>query len=123
MYVLDTSAVLELLYSSKKGEKVAGIIRAKDVALTAFTVHELLIGLKAKEIDAMHALFAQVDVFGYGAFEAAESASLARYLKQSGKTIQQVDLFIASICLVHKHTLLTCDAGFRHVPYLSLKLV
>ena len=123
MYLLDTSAGIELLYGSVKGGKVAELIEGQPFVISSFTLFELMVGLKKKEIEALSTFLANVEVVSFEAESAILAAEMERKQKRKGRPIAIVDLFIAAICSSGNFDLVTCDKGFNKLDNINLVLI
>lgn len=121
MLFLDTSAVLELLYGTEKGEQIKELVREKPIAIASLSIHELLVGLKENEKD-LHHFLKEVDTIPFDRRSAEKSAEIARSLKEKGKMINQMDVLIAAICLVNQFTFVTCDKHFLNIEGLDVRV-
>lgn len=123
MYFLDTSAIIELINGTEKGEKIRKIVQQHPLSISSLTVHELLVGLKEKELKAMRDFFREVSVLDFNAAAAFNSSSIERDLRSKGNLINRMDILIAGICLVHKYKLIACDEDFTKIKSLDAKIV
>ena len=122
MLFLDTSAVLELLYGTEKGEQIKEFIKEKPISISSLNVHELLVGLKNEEKAVLNNFLTEVEVLPFDKQSAQKSAELARALKTKGKMINQMDILIAAMCLHHTCILVTCDKHFLAVDGLDVHM-
>lgn len=120
MHLLDTSAVINLMYGSEKGNIIKKVVGSSPVAISALTVYELWIGMKPPEIDFFTNLIQEVTVIDFNKLSAIKSADLETELKKKGIMINKVDLLIAGTCLAHGFELVTCDADFSKVKGLTV---
>lgn len=120
VYCLDTSAVLEIFYGTDKGKKIQETISGCPLYISSFTIYELLVGLKEKEYEQISFFFQEAGVLCYDSKAAKASAELEQMLSAKGTMINNVDIFIAAICLTSDATLLSCDADFQKIKQLNL---
>lgn len=124
MYLLDTSAIIELIYGTEKGNRVRHAMQHEPISISSLTLHELMVGLKEREVESLHAFFADVSVQEFDAQSALQSARIERELRKKGALINKVDILLAGSCLAHNLTLVTCDGDFAAVSGLQvLKIV
>ena len=123
MYILDTSAVIELLYGTEKGQAIREVVRNEPIFLSTLTIHELLVGFKEKEIPALKNFFREVSVADFNLRAAFQSAHIERDLRQKGKLINTVDILLGGLCISRGATLVACDGDFGSVLNLSLKKI
>ncbi len=120
MYCLDTSAVLEMSYGTERGAKITAVVKGHPLYISSFVIHELLVGLKEKEQKQLSSFFKDVTTLPYDKNAAQKSAEIQKRLKALGSIINNVDIFIAGVCIVHGMTLLTCDADFQKIKDLDV---
>lgn len=123
MIVLDTSAIIELIDGTEKGKSVQKHIADEAVGISAVTVNELLIGARGEERIVIGDFVRSVHILPFDADAAYQSIQIEEVLKQKGRMIGKLDIFIAAICMVHKLPLLTTDKDFATVAELSVKVV
>ncbi len=123
MHILDTSAIIELLYGTEKGQVIRETVQNEPFFLSTLAIHELLVGCKEKEIAAVKNLFQEISVADFDLRAAVQSARIERALRQKGKLINKVDILIGGLCISRGATLVTCDGDFESIPHLTLKKV
>lgn len=121
MIVLDTSSIIELLAGTEKGKKIRICLEKEAAATSAITVNELLIGAKNQQI--VKDFLKTLHILSFDAEAAFKSVIVEQELKKSGKLIGKLDIFIASICLVHNIAILTTDKDFKNVKALKAVVV
>ena len=122
MLILDTSAVIEVLKGTSKGEEIEKYIENKGASITAFTIHELFVGIKENEIFKIQEFLASIRIFNFDSVAAAESSGIEKYLISKGKRVEESDVFIAGICLANNSKLITLDKGFLEIKGLDVKV-
>lgn len=120
MHCLDTSAVIELLYGTKKGTAVQQLVLGKPLAITSITVHELMVGLKQTEINQIENFLKEISILPFDVGSAYQSAQLEKELRAKGTLINKIDILIAGICVHHNFMLVTCDQGFERIKTLNV---
>lgn len=123
MILLDTSAVIELLEGTTKGQKVQNLIKDDAVCISSITLNEFLIGCNDKQRDIFQNFVASLEVFSFDSDAAYKSELVEKSLIRRGKIIGKMDIFIASICLVHEIPIITADKDFKNVDKLKVFLV
>lgn len=123
MYILDTSAILEILHNSKTGNEIVEIIEGFPTLTTVFSIHEVLFSIKEKEVEKVNQIFEEGTIINFDKKSAIESAKIERELKTSGNMINKVDIFIAGICKNHNLEIITTDKDFLKVKDLKVKLI
>lgn len=119
MLVLDSSAVIDLFLGTARGKKVKETIGQEPIGVTSITVHEVLIGVKEREKEIMSDFFKSILIIPFDADASYKSIELETSLRKKGKTMAKLDLFIASICLLHNLSLLTTDSDFKIIDGLQ----
>ena len=122
MHILDTSAVINLMYGSEKGNSIKKAVGSNSVAISALTIYELWLGMKPSETDFLYNLIQEVTVMDFNKLSAMKSADIEKELKKKGTMINKVDILIAGTCLAHGLELVTCDADFAKVKGLTMHL-
>ncbi|MBD3304421.1 PIN domain-containing protein [Candidatus Woesearchaeota archaeon] len=123
MYVLDSSAFIELLKESPAGKKIAEKIRDMPAITTVLTANEILIGAKGLQRKTLEKLFEGVEVIEYDKDSALKSVEIEEALMKKGQVINKVDMFIAGICLANNKQLVTLDKHFKRIPELKAVFV
>ncbi len=120
MHILETSALIDVMNSTKRGGTVMKRVGEEDAATTAICVHEALVG---EPTWAPLLGSTSITVLPFDCKAAVASARLKTQLKETGKMIQPLDVLIAGICIAHDHTLVTCDKGFLNIKGLRTVFV
>lgn len=123
MYVLDSSAIIELLADTEKAKKIENILGKSPVATTTISYVEVISGIKGKGIVGTLEFFNSVLVLDFDIAAANESIWIEKELKRNGQLIGRSDLFIAGICKQTKFPLVTCDADFKRVKSIIVHVV
>ena len=121
MFVLDSSAVIDVIHGNERGARVMEIVGDEKFYITSISVHEIMLAEKDSEKAADFA--DKSYVFDFGKESAKISANIEKELKKSGKMINKGDIFIAAICIETNSTLVTCDGDFRKVAGLKHKII
>ena len=124
MLLLDSTVIIEFLNATTLGMKVQEEYLDQEVAITAFTMHEVLRGIHENEekIIAMN-LFEQIHILSFNKKSAKKSVVIENQLQKLGKMINQVDIFIAGICQEHDVAIVTLDKDFLKVPKLRVRML
>lgn len=123
MVVLDTSAVIEVVDGTIKGEEIKARYGNSDISVASITINEALANTKEKEHEAFMDFFKASRVLSFDSIAAYESARVEKKLAQKGKLIGKMDILIAAICLVHNLPLVTCDNDFKKVEGLNVTVI
>ena len=115
MYLLDTSAVLELLYGTIKGEEIDKIIGDNITLTSSITVHEVAVGEYEDSLNEVLEFFNRIEVLPFDKEAALKSFLIERELSKRGAMINKSDIFIAGICQQHNLTLITLDRDFQKI--------
>jgi predicted nucleic acid-binding protein len=121
MYVLDSSAVIEILAGTENGNKIITMTKSHPVFVTPFTIFEVARGLKDVNIDVEK--FVESNVLNFDKESSSWSATIERELVKIGKKINSIDIFIAAICLANNKTLITLDKDFSVIKDLKVKIL
>ena len=122
-YCLDTSAVIEVLYATDKGKKIQSITKDEPIVITVFTIHELLVGMKEKEIEAIERFLKFISVAEFSKECALHSAVIEKYLREKGKLVNKIDILIAGMCLRGNYHLISCDNDFENIKGIQTTIV
>lgn len=123
MYVLDSSAIIELLADTPKAKKIEDILGENTIATTTISYVEVISGIKGKGIIGTLEFFNSVLVLNFDISAANESIWIEKELKRNGQLIGRSDLFIAGICKQNKFPLVTCDADFKRIKSITVHLI
>lgn len=119
MIVLDSSAVIELLKGTEKGKKIRENINNEAIAITTITLYEVLIGVPARHNAIIREFLKTFEILPFDEDAGYKSIVIEEQLTKRGKLIGKLDIFIASICLVHDLKLLTADNDFKNIEELK----
>ncbi len=121
MFILDSSAVIDVIHGNERGAKVMQIVGDGKFYITSITVHEILLSEKDS---AKAAEFAENSyVFNFGKESAKISANVEKTLRKTGKMINKGDIFIAAISIETNSTLVACDSDFKNVAGLKCRII
>jgi tRNA(fMet)-specific endonuclease VapC len=120
MILLDSSAIIEFLEESERGNRVRKFVENESSAVSVISINELLITSQGKENDAIRKLLSGMHVFDFDERSAYRSVEIEKELRKRGKVISKLDIFIAAICLVNKLSLVTLDRDFEMVDGLKV---
>ncbi|HLC86428.1 MAG TPA: type II toxin-antitoxin system VapC family toxin [Candidatus Nanoarchaeia archaeon] len=123
MFILDSSAIIEILNGTNIGKNLANELKDGIVSTTVFSLYEILLGAKPKETAKINDFFESMSILNFENSAAKESSNIERDLAKKGELINKVDIFIASICKLNDRTLITGDKDFKKVPNLKIKLI
>lgn len=119
MIVLDSSAIIDLFLATPRGEKVKEALREQPIGVTSITAHEVLVGVKEKDKDVWKNFFKSISVLPFDAEASYQSIEVENTLRKKGEPMAKLDLFIASICVLHKLPLYSTDNDFKEIKDLD----
>ena len=122
MYLIDTSALIEIIKGTKKGEEIIKTYGDENMVTTSLTVHESLTGSKESEIKKLKEFFENIIILSYDFKSAEKSAEIEKELASDGRMINKMDILIASICIINNCSLITLDNDFKKIKDLKLVL-
>lgn len=123
MLILDTSAVIELLNGTDKGKKVVELVKDKPLAITSFTVYELLLGMREDEKEVTENFIKSVSILNFDLESSRKSVIIEKRLKKKGTPINKVDVFISAICSLKSSILISGDKDFSKIEEINFKLI
>ena len=121
MFILDSSAIIEVVHDSERGRKVVNMVSDEKVYITSLSVNEVL--FSEKEAVELEEFIRNAYVFSFDKEAAKISVKIERDLKKTGKMINKTDIFIAAICMQTNSTLVACDNDFKKVAGLKCTVV
>ncbi|HLC65066.1 MAG TPA: PIN domain-containing protein [Candidatus Nanoarchaeia archaeon] len=123
MYVLDSSAIIELLSGTSLGKKVNDFVGDAPLAATSISISEVVSGAKGKAFEAALGFFNSVLILDFDKESAFESVEIENALRKAGRLIERTDIFIAAICRKHDLWLVSCDPDFTNVKSIKTKII
>jgi predicted nucleic acid-binding protein len=120
VYVLDSSAIIEVLNATTKGKKVSDLVRGHFIGATTICYVEVMVGARGKALRATADFFDAVTILPFDKKAADITIKLQNELYQCGKLLGRGDLLIAGICKNRKAPLITCDDDFVKVKGLKV---
>lgn len=123
MYVLDSSAIIELIADTDKAKRIEDILGKNPIATTTISYVEVISGIKGNAIVGALEFFNSVIVLDFDIDAANESIWIEKELKQKGQLLGRTDLFIAGICKQNKLPLITCDNDFKRVKSITVHVI
>lgn len=123
MYLLDSSAIFELIEGTDKGKRVVETMGYIDAATSSVCIYEFLIGYHERNNNQLKRLLRTVRIVNFDAKAAEESVLIHRDLMERGTPIKKADVMIAGCAKAHDATLITCDNDFKKVKGLKLAFI
>ncbi len=117
MFILDSSAIIEIFHGTETGNKIVTFLEGKMFSVTSFSVYEIF--FKEKEKEKLNELISSTDIFVFDEGAAEVAVSIEKNLKKSGSMINDIDIFIAAICMQTNSTLVICDNDFKKISGLD----
>ena len=124
-YILDTDITIFLLRENKQVISKLVTIDPNELAVTSATVAELLVGVHRKksinQLNALERFFSNKLIFDFN-FEAAQVFARLKTHDLKNSPLDDMDLMIASICIVQNATLVTNnEKHFRRIKGLKIE--
>lgn len=124
MYVLDSSALIELIRNLPRASKILDFLRDAPVETTSIVLHELLSGIPTeKQRLLLDDLLMDATIIPHDADAAHASASIQRTLNAAGMNIGMRDILIAGTCKAKNATLVTLDKDFARIKDLNVQVI
>jgi predicted nucleic acid-binding protein len=123
MFILDSSAIIELIAGSILGKKVNDAVGNNQLATTTISLVEVLTGIRGKAVVPALAFFDAVEVLAFDKKSALETVWIEKELRRNGNMIGRSDIFIAGICKRYDYMLVTCDKDFNKVKSIKRKVI
>ncbi len=124
MYVLDSSALIELIHDTPVAHTIGDILKDELLITTSISMHELLVGaLSEKQRFVLEGIFSIMRILPHDRPAAQQGALIEKELIKTGKKINDSDIFIAGICKAHNAELVTLDNDFTRIKGLKIHLV
>ncbi len=121
MYVLDTSAIIDIFENNSVGKLIAGYIKDEPFVVSALTLYELN---KKNDPSAKLLYFIRaLEIIPFGERAATEAGLIFKRMREKGKPINEIDVLIASTALSRDGELIASDSDFSVLTSVSnLKL-
>ena len=119
MYVLDSSAIIEIMKNGEACKKICNTLGDAPAITTSLTINELILGAKKIERKVIEKLIDGIEILNLDTKSAIKSADIEIFLKKQGKTINKIDVLIAGMCIVNDKTIITLDKHFTRIPELK----
>ncbi len=124
MYVLDSSALIELVEAKPRGKKISEILGAEPLTTTTICMHELIVGAQTEKQKAVVERLAQsASILEHTLQAARAGAIIEQELLKERNSINAADILIAGICKANNKILLTCDNDFTRIKNLQIKVI
>lgn len=125
MYLIDSDVLINFLKGEEIAVKTIKKLQNKPLYISVISVGEILEGLletkNMKKLSSFKELLKTVTTINIDLPIIEKFASLRRYLRQKGSLIDNLDLLIASSCLIHNLTLITNNTShFKRIPKLKI---
>ena len=115
---LDTDVCIEVLRSSERSAEILNKTQNKEVFVTSVTAYELL--LRKTNLDVVKVFLGNLQILDFDKQSAMIASEMTKSLKEKGKMIQPIDIFIAAISKSNDCPLLTFNTN--HFSYTGVEL-
>ena len=124
MYVLDSSAVIELFQDLPRANGIRDVLRGAPLVTTTITMHEVLAGAQTeREQFICEGLFSGMRLLNHDIIAARTGARMQRELDRAGTKINKADVLIAGICEAHGGEMLALDRDFLKIKGLKAQVL
>ncbi len=124
MTFLDTSVIIDFLSGDEKiVSLIKDLIAKEQIKTTTITEYELLKHKSEIRRHAAETFLSGVTVYPFDSASAKKAASIYEKLSETGKMINENDLFIVGISLANDELLLTRDKKFSNVDHEKIRLI
>lgn len=120
MIVLDSSALIEIVKGSGKGELLKNKVGNESLGITTISINETLVSAGKKEREVFEDVISSLKVLEFDQESAFKSLEIENSLKERGNLIGKIDILIASICLTNNASLATLDKDFEKIKNLEV---
>jgi len=125
--IFDTSIILGILKDKKLLDKLEV---SEEVRITSITAYELLRGAiyvnitrqRDRELSVILSLISELNVIPFTLEDAKTASYIWARLKETGETVSDADILIASICANNNDKLLTIDEDYEKIKKVYEKL-
>lgn len=123
MICLDSSVMVDFLRNNEKAIDFISNLRSEDIATTVINVYELESGIWAMKnanyvmrLDNLNKFLSKISLLQLDTYSVDRAAKIFGELSRGGKIIEDLDILIASICLVNN-----CDTIItKNVKHFSI---
>jgi len=124
MFVLDSSALIELINGGPKATQVQALMGDAPLATTSISMHEVLIGARSeKERFVFEGMFSAMSVLAHDARAALAGSRIDAQLSHQGTKINFADVLIAGTCAAHHAELVTLDGDFGKIKNVKVHIL
>lgn len=123
MHILDSSAIIEILYGSAIGKKIEEKIKDDPVATTSFSVFEVLIGEAPRNMEKTFSFLRTMEILPFDSEAARHSLEIEKELSKKGRKANIVDVFILGVCKQYSLALITLDKGMKNTSLVHVEVV
>jgi len=123
MFVLDTSAVIEILKNTENVKKISSLVKNEKIAITSISYYELLIGEDGDRLQKVIQFLDSLEILNFDKESAIKSNFIYKEMKVKGKFIGKADTLIAGICEYHHLPLITLDKDFKNIKSIEVIMI
>lgn len=117
MYLVDTSALIDIFVNRKGSEKIRLFLQDKEYSLSIISLYELQ---KVDQLDPKIMRFLnQSKILAITPESATISSEIFRNLRKKGEEINDADVLISGIALFHGLEIVTKDRDFEKISKVS----
>jgi predicted nucleic acid-binding protein len=122
MYVLDSSAIIEVINEGPAFKKVLATLKDESLVTTSICMHEVLVGAGSEaQRFVLEGIFSTMRILEHDKKAARIGAELEEELHHTNRRVKRPNVLIAAVCNAHNGTLVTFDTDFKNIK--SLKSV
>ncbi len=119
MYLLDSTALIELIKGTSKGQKIRETMGHFPVTFSSINSFEIIYGSRETEKDKIASVMQNARVLSFDYESSVIGADISRELKKTGKTVEPLDIFIAAVAIKNDLIIITLDKDFERIPNLK----
>ncbi len=114
-YLLDTSAILDVLEGNAQGRRVREIVGNSESVTSVICYCEVLNKSNEVKIAKAESFLSQLMIFGAARGEGEIARDFQYACRKSGKTIRSMDALIAATAFTNNAILLSSDSDFERI--------
>jgi len=124
MYVLDSSALIEVIEQRPRFDKIVKLIGDASFNTTSICAHEILIGARTeRERFVLDGILSKMQVLPHDHQAALIGSRIELELERTGNKIGPRDVLIAAVCKSNNAELVTCDTDFARVKDIKMHIL
>ena len=124
MYVLDSSAIIELVNGTENADKITSVLGKELLVTTSICMHEVLAGAESKKDKfVLENIFNGMHILDHTPAAAHIGAKIYQDLIKIGKKVNGMDVLIAAICQTNNAALVTLDKDFERIKSIKTMII